>query len=161
MLPSMDSPQDPQTPTDKPFGLRSTRQISVTWGDCDAASVVFYPRYYEWFDACTHAMLDKAGLSHRTLRQTYGLLGTPLIQASAKFMAPSTYGDVIDAESFVSKIVDRGFTVTHRFSVRGRVVVEGEEVRVWAKETGDPARPMKTVDPGPEVRAIIEGRDAM
>lgn len=144
--------------TQEQFGLRNKRNIEVTWGDCDAAAVVFYPRYYEWFDACTHDLLNGAGLDHRTLREKYGLLGTPLISASAKFLGPSTYGDVIEAESFISKIADRGFTVTHRFSLRGRVVVEGEEVRVWAKSTGDPARPMKTVDPGPEIRAIIEGR---
>ena len=76
-------------------------------------------------------------------------------------MAPSTYGDVIEAESHISKIVDRGFTVTHRFTVGGRVIVEGEEVRVWAKATGDAARPMKTVDPGPEIRAAIEGRNVI
>jgi 4-hydroxybenzoyl-CoA thioesterase len=154
----MNSHRETEQPTEKQFGLRSSRRIEVTWGDCDAAAVVFYPRYYEWFDACTHALLDAAGLDHRTLRQTHGLLGTPLIQASAKFMSPATYGDVLEAESFISKIVDRGFTVSHRFTIAGRVVVEGEEVRVWAKATGDMARPMKTVDPGPEIRAIIEGR---
>jgi len=154
----MNSPRDTDSPPEQHFGLRSTRRIEVTWGDCDAAAVVFYPRYYEWFDACTHVLLNAAGLDHRTLGQKYGLLGTPLIQASAKFMSPATYGDVLEAESHISKIVDRGFTVNHRFSIRGRVVVEGEEVRVWAKATGDPARPMKTVDPGPEIRAIIEGR---
>jgi hypothetical protein len=58
-------------------------------------------------------------------------------------------------------MVDRGFTVTHRFTIAGRLVVEGEEMRVWAKLTGDPARPMKTVDLGPEIRAIIEGRYAI
>ena len=157
----MNSNRDTEQPAEERFGLRSTRRIEVMWGDCDAASVVFYPRYYEWFDACTHALLNAAGLDHRTLRQTHGLLGTPLIQASAKFMSPSTYGDVIDAESHISKIVDRGFTVSHRFTVGGRVIVEGEEVRVWAKATGDAARPMKTVDPGPEIRAIIEGRYAI
>ena len=144
--------------SEEQFGLRGTRRIEVTWGDCDAASVVFYPRYYEWFDACTHALLSRAGLDHHTLRQTHGLLGTPLIQASAKFLSPATFGDVLDAESHISKIVDRGFTVSHRFCVGSRVVVEGEEVRVWAKATGDPSRPMRTVDPGPEIRAIIEGR---
>lgn len=157
----MNSPSEHQPPHEERLGLRSSRRIEVTWGDCDAAAVVFYPRYYEWFDACTHVLLNAAGLDHRTLQQTHGLLGTPLIQASAKFMAPATYGDVLEAESHISKIVDRGFTVTHRFSARGRIVVEGEEVRVWAKATGDAARPMKTVDPGPEIRAIIEGRGAV
>lgn len=156
----MNSASENKESQEERMGLRSTRRIEVTWGDCDAAAVVFYPRYYEWFDACTHTLLNAAGLDHRALRQTHGLLGTPLIQASAKFMSPATYGDVLEAESHISKIVDRGFTVTHRFTLRGRVVVEGEEVRVWAKETGDPARPMKTVDPGPEIRAIIEGRQA-
>jgi len=144
--------------TDERFGLRGRRNIEVTWGDCDAANIVFYPRYYEWFDACTHALLSRAGLDHHTLRDKHGLLGAILIRASARFLSPATFGNILDAESHVSNIVERGFTMTHRFRIGSRVVVEGEEVRVFAKATGDPENPIKTVDPGPDIRAIIEGR---
>ena len=34
--------------------LTNTRVIRVQWGDCDPAGIVFYPRYFEWFDAVHH-----------------------------------------------------------------------------------------------------------
>ncbi len=34
--------------------LKNVHRIRVEWGDCDPAGIVFYPRYFEWFDRCTH-----------------------------------------------------------------------------------------------------------
>lgn len=161
--PDSDSRRDPLSPALRSDevalsdGLSGTRPIEVTWGDCDAAGVVFYPRYYAWFDACTHTLLCGVGLDHHTLRDRHGLLGTPLVQASARFLSPSTYGDVLQADSRVIRLTARGFTVSHRFSLAGRPIVEGEETRVWVMATGDPKKPMRSADPGPDIRAILEG----
>ncbi len=46
------------------------RQIEVGWGDCDPAGIVFYPNFYRWFDACSHALLTARGLSHRDPQRT-------------------------------------------------------------------------------------------
>ena len=40
--------------------LTNTRLIRVQWGDCDPAGIVFYPRYFEWFDAGTILLFEKA-----------------------------------------------------------------------------------------------------
>ena len=39
--------------------LKNTRTIRIQWGDCDPAGIVFYPRYFEWFDACTILLFEK------------------------------------------------------------------------------------------------------
>lgn len=137
-------------------GLSHRRAIEVTWGDCDAAGVVFYPRYYAWFDACTHAMLAAVGLGHHALRDTYGVIGTPLVGSSAKYLSPATYDDVLAATSRVTRIGRSSFTVTHWFELEGRPVVEGEEVRVWAAPDG--ARGMRAVEIPPAVRVVLEGK---
>ena len=41
--------------------LINRRTIRIEWGDCDPAGIVFYPRYLEWFDACTLALFQAAG----------------------------------------------------------------------------------------------------
>ena len=139
-------------------GLRHRRTIPVSWGDCDAAGVVFYPRYYAWFDASTHAMLDAAGLDHHRLREAFGALGTPLVRAEADFRSSATYGDRLAAECHVERIGTRSFTIVHRLTLGDRVVVEGREVRVW-DEPGAPDGPPMRVVPLPEaVRAVLEGR---
>lgn len=143
--------------------LHGTRTIEVTWGDCDAAGVVFYPRFYAWFDACTHALLTSVGLDHHTLRRDRGLEGTPLVKASATFLSPATFGDVLVAESHIARLSARTFTVHHRLSLGDRVVVEGEEVRVWVQATDAASKDttpkrFQPVDPGPEIRALLEGK---
>ena len=30
--------------------LTSRRTIRVAWGECDPADIIFYPRYFEWFN---------------------------------------------------------------------------------------------------------------
>ena len=40
--------------------LTNTRRLAIEWGDCDAAGIVFYPRYFAMFDASTAYLLEKA-----------------------------------------------------------------------------------------------------
>lgn len=142
------------TPSTAP-GRAHAREVEVSWGDCDAAGVVFYPRYYAWFDASTHALLTAAGLDHHALRATYGVLGTPLVRASATFLGPVTFGDRLRAECVVREVGTKSFTVHHRLLLAGAPVVEGEEVRVWAEAVPGP-RPAMRARPIPEaVRAIL------
>ena len=34
----------------------------IRWGDLDSLGIVFYPRYYEWIDACGHRFFEIAGI---------------------------------------------------------------------------------------------------
>ena len=74
--------RNPGSPVERE-SLHSRRVVEVTWGDCDASGMVFYPRYYQWFDACTHTMLSAVGLDHHELRRAYGVIGASLVEASA------------------------------------------------------------------------------
>ena len=137
-------------------GLRHQLEIAVTWGDCDAAGVVFYPRYYAWFDASTHAMLDAAGLPHRALRADYGVVGLPLLSASARFRAPATYGDRVCARAQVVALGRSTLRVEHRLWVGPRLICEGSELRVWAAPHPEEPRRMRSAPIPEEVRAVLQ-----
>ncbi len=51
------------------------REVEVEWGDCDPAGIVFYPNFYAWFDASSHALLDALGFSHALLRERFSIIG--------------------------------------------------------------------------------------
>lgn len=105
------------------------RQIEVGWGDCDPAGIVFYPNFYRWFDACSHALLTARGLSHRTLAERFGILGCGLIDTGARFTSPARFDDVLEAESVITKVSSRTFTVKHVIR-RGEVqICSGHELR--------------------------------
>ena len=124
-------------------GLSHQRLIPVSWGDCDAAAVVFYPRYYAWFDASTHALLESVGLPHRALRDTYQAIGLPLMGAEARFHAPATYGDTLQSVAQVIELGQSTLRVRHRLSVGERLICEGSELRIWAAPHPDDPTRMK------------------
>ena len=138
-------------------GLSSERELTVEWGHCDASGIVFYPRYYEWMDASTHLLLSRVGLDHHTLRRVHGLLGTPLVQTTARYASPATFGDMLKVCSRIARVGLSSFTVAHRFDAGDRLVASGEEVRVWARDDtseGGPPRP-KAIPIPDAVRALL------
>lgn len=117
--------------------LVNRHAIHIDWGDCDAAGIVFYPRYFAWFDACTFHLFARTGLSMRALWEKHGAAGTPLVDAQARFFLPSRWGDDLVCESGVSEWGRSSFTVQHRLLKDGQLAVEGVEKRVWVAP--DPA----------------------
>ena len=58
--------------------LISHRKIHIEWGDCDPGEIVYFPRYFEYRDACTHALFERASLPKRQMLKTYGIAGIPI-----------------------------------------------------------------------------------
>ena len=112
--------------------MTNERTISVEWGDCDAAGIVFFPRYFAWFDACTSGLFERAGFEKKALLRTFGIIGFPVVQARATFRIPSSFGDTVVVESGIVRWGRSSFDVEHRLRRGGEVAVEGFETRVWA-----------------------------
>jgi 4-hydroxybenzoyl-CoA thioesterase len=134
--------------------LTNTRLIRVQWGDCDPAGIVFYPRYFEWFDAGTILLFEKAtGLTKIKMLEKYGGAGLALIEAGAKFAVPSQYGDDIEIETIVKEFGRSSFSMLHRVTKAGLPALEGHEKRVWTvRDPGDKNR-LRSAPIPPEVLA--------
>jgi YbgC/YbaW family acyl-CoA thioester hydrolase len=111
--------------------MRVVFRTVVQWGDCDEQGIVFYPRYFYWMDCAFHALLRDAGLSQRILRQRYGILGTPLVKATATFAAPTTYDQALGVEAAVARWGNSSFEIACRGLSDGVTIFEGSEHRVW------------------------------
>jgi 4-hydroxybenzoyl-CoA thioesterase len=107
------------------------RSLRIEWGDCDAAGIVFYPRYFAWFDASTFHLFEQTGMSMRALWEKYGSVGTPLVDAQSKFVIPSRWGDDLVCESMVTEWGQSSFTVEHKLLKNEKLAVHGVEKRVW------------------------------
>ncbi len=111
--------------------LINRHPIRIEWGDCDAAGIVFYPRYFAWFDAATFHLFERTGVPMRGLWEKYGSVGTPLVDAQAKFIVPSRWGDDVICESQIGEWGQSSFSVQHRIMKGEKLAVEGLEKRVW------------------------------
>jgi 4-hydroxybenzoyl-CoA thioesterase len=109
------------------------RQLVIEWGYCDPAGIVFNSRFFEIFDTCTWALFEAAlGVPRQELSTTFDIVGVPLVDARARFLAPVKFGDRVDLESQVSAFRRSSFDVAHRVLVGGELAAEGQETRVWA-----------------------------
>ena len=118
------------------------RQFMIEWGHCDPAGIVFNSRFFEFFDWGTWTLFEAAlGVKPHELGPTYGIMGIPLVDAGARFLAPARFGDVVELTSRVSEFRRSSFDVEHQLLVHGALAVEGKETRVWAaRDAVDPSK---------------------
>jgi 4-hydroxybenzoyl-CoA thioesterase len=119
--------------------LTNRKTIHVEWGDCDPAGIVYYPRYFAYFDNCTAALFEAAGLPKHQMLKTYGIVGIPMVDTRARFLAPSKFGDDVVVESCITEWHRSSFDVQHKVLKGDILAVECSETRVWAvRSTSDP-----------------------
>ena len=111
--------------------LVNKRSIHIEWGDCDPLGIVYFPRYFAFFDACTNALFERAGLPKQEMLKEYAIAGIPLVESRARFLLPSSFGDTVVVESNVTEWGKASFSVYHRLFKGEELAVEGFEKRVW------------------------------
>ena len=133
--------------------LVHTRVVRIEWGDCDPAGIIFYPRYFEIFDASTSALIERAlGMPKIEYLKAYEFAGHPLVSTHSRFHIPIRFGDDVTIETTVVDIRRSSFDLSHRLTRNGVLAVEGFETRVWVQ--GDPSAGKMRAVPLPQ--AVIE-----
>jgi 4-hydroxybenzoyl-CoA thioesterase len=132
--------------------LVSKRTIHIEWGDCDPLGIVYFPRYFEFFDACTNALFEKAGWPKPELLKKFAIAGIPLVDARARFLEPSSFGDVVEVASQIAEWGKSSFSVEHKLFRGEKLAVEGFEKRVWTVRDSTAARRIRGQEIPREVR---------
>jgi 4-hydroxybenzoyl-CoA thioesterase len=128
--------------------LVNSRVVRIQWGDCDPAGIVYYPRYFAFFDASTTMLVERAlGMSKYDYLKAYDFAGHPLVNTHSRFILPTRFGDDVTIESAVAAFRRSSFDVSHRLYKNAALAVEGFETRVWVR--GDPAKGLMKAAPMP------------
>lgn len=127
-------------------------QIQVDFGDCDPAGIVFYANYFRWFDRCTSALFEAAGLPIARMFKEYSIAGVPIVDTHARFFSPSRYGDQIEAESTIVEWKRSSFVIRHQFFRARQLLLEDLETRVWAATDPSDSNRLKGMPIPEEVR---------
>ena len=132
-------------------------RFTVEFGDCDPAQIVFYPNFFRWMDAASLHFFRAVGMPtwHELERQT-GILGTPLVDAQARFLRPASYGDAIDVETSITEWRGKTFVMRHVIRRGDDVLVEGQEIRVFAQRHPEDAARIQAVMPPESIRKLCE-----
>lgn len=131
--------------------------FEIEFGDCDPAGIVFYPRFFGWFDATFQRWLRARGTSQAAIAARFGAVGTGLVDVGARFRAPLVPGDTITLSITGVDWDERTFAVRYQGRCDGggggRICVEGEETRGLFVRAPDGR--LRLV-PLAELRAMIE-----
>lgn len=121
--------------------FKNRKKIHIEWGDCDPAGIVYYPRYFAYFDNCTAALFEAAGMPKHELLKAHNIAGIPMVDTRARFLVPSRFGDDVEVESCVTDWRRSSFDVQHRLYKGDVLAVECSETRVWAgRSASDPEK---------------------
>ena len=131
-----------------------TKEFTITWGDCDGAGIVYYPRFFFYFDICTWSIFYNVGLHEEEMKRRYNFMVYPAAEVSARFHAPCRCRDVLTFESHISEWRAKFFRVEHTVrKAGGELALVGHELRFMGEaDADDPQRLRAAVIPA-EVRA--------
>ena len=133
--------------------LINRKTVHIEWGDCDPAGIVYYPRYLEYFDSCTVALFEHAGLPKHEMLKTHGIAGIAMVNMRVQFLVPSSFGEDVIIESSIPEWRNSSFDVHHKLLKQGVLAVECFETRVWVvRSAEDPEK----LESRPVPREIIE-----
>jgi 4-hydroxybenzoyl-CoA thioesterase len=111
-------------------------EYAVSFGDCDPAEIVFYPRIYAWFDRAFHDWLRGFG-GHGKVCEALGAVGIGLLEATAQFRRPMRDGDRLRIMLSIEAWGRRTLRLAYEITVDGEVAAVGCEVRGLFKLSGD------------------------
>ena len=103
----------------------------IMWGDLDSLGIVFYPRYYEWIDACGHLFFESIQLDLGDLwHQRKILFG--LVETSCRYFRPGRYHEMIRISTHIDTLQEKTLILKHIIEVcdDGTLLVDGFEKRI-------------------------------
>ena len=112
--------------------------VRVEFGDCDPARIVWFPNFFRWVDAASRNFFIQCGVPPWTeTERTLGVIGTPLVDTRAKFIATASYGDTLQLHTSVAEWRTKSFVQRYRVTRGGDAIMECEEVRIFAGRRDD------------------------
>ena len=110
-------------------------RIPIRFGDCDAAGIVFYPRYFEMLNRTVEDWFAHLGRPFRQLHLEDGL-SVPTARFEVDFQAPSRMEDQLDFALNVERLGRASATLRIAVTCRGESRLNVRQVLVFADTRG-------------------------
>jgi 4-hydroxybenzoyl-CoA thioesterase len=132
-------------------------RVNVEFGDCDPAGIVWFPNFFRWIDAASRHFFIQCGVPpwHET-EKTLGVFGTPLVDTHSKFVKTASYGDVLQLHVSITEWREKSFVQTYKVLRGDDLIMECEEVRIFAARRTDGKNGIRAVAIPKEIRALCE-----
>ena len=134
-----------------------TYTVHVEFGDCDPAGIVWFPNFFRWIDAASRNFFTQCGVPRwETTTRTLGVIGTPLVDTHSRFLKTASYGDTLAVHVAVKEWRDKSFVQAYRITRNDDLIMECEEVRIFATPRNDGKNSIRAVPVPPSIRVLCE-----
>lgn len=130
------------------------RRIPVEFNHCDAAGIVFYPRYFEMINSMIENFFGHVlGYSFARIHVEEGC-AVPTAQIEVQFLSPTRLGEVLEFALEVEHVGRSSVRFVQRAQAGGEAKLQCISTLVWVGRDGNPA-------PWPEAirRKMIEFKE--
>ena len=129
--------------------------VEVMFGDCDPAGIVFFPNFSKWMDASSLNFFVQCGVpTWRDLHKTTGIIGTPLVEISTRFINPATYGQRLSVTTSIQEWRSKVFIQQHTIKRGDTLICEGTETRAFCIRHPDDPNRIKAVAVPADIKAL-------
>ena len=115
--------------------MKFTREITVRFEHCDAAGLMFYPRFFGLVNEIVEDWFAALGAPFKQMHID-AKKGVPTVKLDAQFGKPARMGDKLVQTLHVTQIGGASCTLKHEASVDGSPVAQFEQVIVYVDLNG-------------------------
>jgi len=113
-------------------------EFTVRWGDCDAAGITYYAKYFEWFTDGRIAFLEKVGLPYMATFHNRGV-ELVVIDAFCRYRLSLRPVEKVVLETSVTSLTRTRVTFAYRvLKEDNTVAAEGSTNHAFVDERGKP-----------------------
>jgi 4-hydroxybenzoyl-CoA thioesterase len=135
----------------------TTYRVTVQFGDCDPAGIVFYPNFQRWMDESSLSFFMQCGVPPwRELVKTRGIVGTPLLEIATKFVTAATYAEELVVHTCVEEWKAKVFRHRHRVMRGETLICEGTETRAFVRRDAENPDRLRAIPVPDDIRALCE-----
>lgn len=110
--------------------MKFSREITVRFEHCDAAGLMFYPRFFGLVNEMVEDWFAAMGFSFKAMHVD-ARKGVPTVKLEAQFGRPARMGDKLVQSLHVEQIGGASCTLKHEAGVDGAPVAQFEQVIVF------------------------------
>jgi acyl-CoA thioester hydrolase len=128
-----------QAKTDR---IHHVTHLRVRYADTDQMGIVYYGKYFEYFEVARTEMLRACGLPYASIEAAGFRL--PVAEASAKYFRGAKYDDLLRVTASMKREPTTRLEIHYDVHLEetGELIAEGETMLVFVStSTGKPSRP--------------------
>ena len=132
-------------------------RVTIRFGDCDPAGIVFFPNFLKWMDEASLAFFMAHGVEPwRVLEKTRGIVGTPLLEIQTRFVKSATYGETIEVHTTVEEWNAKTFRHRHVVKRGDDLICEGTELRVFVQRDAQARDRLRSIPIPEDIKALCQ-----